>query len=407
MAAARRHQGWSAPNFCDGVRCRLRVAAVTSQFPVDGDPNRGRPIVQTLAALAKLAQVEVFVPNARYPRWLAPRSYQYGRPADHRAEVEGLTTHYCTYGTLPIVGRVANGLGAARTLRGPLAVFRPDVLLSYWLYPDAFGAAVVATELGVPLVAGARGSDIRARDRISLLLTRRVLARSARILTVSEDLRRIAIERFGASAAFTSSVPNGCDTRIFRLGSRFAARAELGVPQDAKLILFVGRVVAAKGLRELATACLDAARTDPHVQLAIVGQGPLLAELSGCMAQERAERFHAPGALPPNEVAAWMRACDVFCLPSHTEGYPNVLVEALACGRPVVATPVGGINEIVDTDSGLLTPVKDPVRLAAALRAALSRSWDEVALSRRFARSWDDVARETLAVCEAARARRA
>ena len=97
-----------------------------------------------------------------------------------------------------------------------------------------------------------------------------------------------------------------------------------------------------------------------------------------------------------------MQACDVFCLPSHTEGHPNVLVEALACGRPVVATPVGGITEIVDSDNGVFTPVQDARSLAAALHATLSRPWDEVALSRRFARSWEEVARETLAVCEAA-----
>jgi glycosyltransferase involved in cell wall biosynthesis len=382
---------------------QLRLAAVTSQFPVEGDSNRGRPIVQTLAALAKLVQLEVFVPNARYPRWLTPRSYRYGRPAEHSREVEGLTAHYLTYPTLPVAGRVVNGYGAARSLRAPLRAYRPDVVLSYWLYPDAFGAAAVAKELAVPLVAGARGSDIRARDRVSLALTRRVLADSARILTVSEDLRRIAIERFGASPDLTSTIPNGCDTRIFRLGERAAARAALGIAPDAKLILFVGRLVHAKGLRELLAAWLELARAEPRLELAVVGQGPLLAELaSGATAAQRAASFHSPGAVPADEVAAWMQACDAFCLPSHTEGYPNVLVEALACGRPVVATPVGGITEIVDRDNGVLTPVKDAPRLAAALHATLSRPWDEAALSRRFARSWEEVARETLAVCEAA-----
>lgn len=382
----------------------MRLAAVTSQFPVQGDPNRGRPILQTLVALAKLVQLEVFVPNARYPGWLTPRSYHYGRPEDGSDQVDGLRAHYLTYPTLPMVGRLVNGLGAARALRAPLNSYRPDVVLSYWLYPDAYGAATVAHELGAPLVAGARGSDIRARDRISLALTRRVIERSARILTVSEDLRRIAIESFGASAGLTSTIPNGCDTKIFRLAPRAAARAALGISQDTRLILFVGRVVPAKGLRELTAAWLDLARVEPHVQLAVVGHGPLLQELAAqAAAAECAKSFHAPGALPAGDVATWMQACDVFCLPSHTEGYPNVLVEALACGRPVVATPVGGVNEIVDRDNGLLTPVGDAARLRAALQAALSRPWDESALSRRFARSWDDVARETLAVCEAAR----
>jgi glycosyltransferase involved in cell wall biosynthesis len=279
----------------------------------------------------------------------------------------------------------------------------PDVILAYWLYPDAFGAAAIAAELGVPLVAGARGSDIRARDRISLMLTRRAIANAARLLTVSGDLRRIAIDRFGAAADTTSIIPNGCDTRIFRLGSRAAARATLGIAEDARLILFAGRVVAAKGVRELLTAWIELSRTDPLLRLAVVGQGPLDAELSGRVRAAQLEhRYHAPGSLTAEQVAVWMQACDAFCLPSYTEGYPNVVVEALACGRPVVATHVGGIPEIVDRDNGVLTQPRDARSLAAALGATLTRSWDEDRLSRRFARSWDQVARETLAACEAA-----
>jgi glycosyltransferase involved in cell wall biosynthesis len=222
-------------------------------------------------------------------------------------------------------------------------------------------------------------------------------------LVVSDDLRRIAIESFGASSERTSTVPNGCDTSVFRLAPRAVARAALGISPQARLILFAGRVVPAKGLRELMAAWLGLAPADPHLELAVVGQGPLLRELlERATSAECAQRYHAPGALAARDVATWMQACDVFCLPSYTEGHPNVLVEALACGRPIVATPVGGINEIVDHDKGVLAPVGDAVGLRVALQAALSRAWDERALSRRFARSWDDVAQETLAVCEAA-----
>jgi glycosyltransferase involved in cell wall biosynthesis len=115
------------------------------------------------------------------------------------------------------------------------------------------------------------------------------------------------------------------------------------------------------------------------------------------------ERVHLPGTADAHQVAGWMRACDVFCLPSYTEGYPNVLVEALACGRPVVATPVGGIVEIVDDGNGLFVPPREVDALADGMARALRQSWDEAALSRRFMRSWTDVARETLEACEAAR----
>jgi teichuronic acid biosynthesis glycosyltransferase TuaC len=381
----------------------LRLAVVTSQFPIAADPTRGRPIIQTLEALAKRTTLEVFVPHACYPAWLAPRSYRYVEPPEGEERLNGLVVHHVRYSTLPLVGRLLNGHRVGRALRAPLREFRPTLVLSYWLYPDAFGAAAVAGELCVPLVSGARGSDIRARDAASLALTRSALARSTRVLTVSEDLRQIAVERFGVRADRITTVPNGCNTAIFRPAERAAVRARLGVPGAARLVMFAGRVVPAKGVRELLTAWLDLARHDSNLHLAVVGDGPVRAELQArCAAADLAGRAHFPGALPAGQVAEWMQACDVFCLPSHTEGHPNVLVEALACGRPVVATPVGGILEIVDKHNGLLTPVGDAVLLAEALRSALSRGWDETVLSARFGRSWDEVAAETLAVCEAA-----
>jgi glycosyltransferase involved in cell wall biosynthesis len=97
-----------------------------------------------------------------------------------------------------------------------------------------------------------------------------------------------------------------------------------------------------------------------------------------------------------------MAAANVLALPSYSEGHPNVIVEALACGRPVVATPVGGIPEVVDATSSILVPPRDSAALAKGLDEALRRDWDESALSRRFSRDWRTVAAETLAACEEA-----
>jgi glycosyltransferase involved in cell wall biosynthesis len=199
------------------------------------------------------------------------------------------------------------------------------------------------------------------------------------------------------------TVANGCDTRIFRPRLRSEARAILGVPRDVRLIVFVGRMTPAKGVRELLAAWRSLVERDPAVYLAIVGDGALRDELKRAAGESEAgRRVLLPGAVPAAVVASWMQASDVVCLPSHTEGYPNVLVEALACGRPVVATPVGGVLEIVDESSGILTPLADAGALARSLRVALDRAWDETALSRRFGRSWADVARETLEVCQLA-----
>jgi glycosyltransferase involved in cell wall biosynthesis len=109
-----------------------------------------------------------------------------------------------------------------------------------------------------------------------------------------------------------------------------------------------------------------------------------------------------PGAMQPKEIAEWIGAADLLCLPSYSEGYPNVVVEALACGRPVVATEVGGIPELVNATNGRLVAPRDAIALHGALVEVLGRSWDHAALSAGSSRSWDDVARATLAVCQLA-----
>lgn len=379
----------------------MRLLIVTSQFPIAGEPNRGRPIHQTVRELSKLADVRVLSPVARYPRWARPRSYLF-RASNPAHTLPDCDVRYVEYPALPLLTRPFNGWLCARTLHAPLREFAPDVVLSYWLYPDAFGAMHAARRAGLPLVVGARGSDLRVRDAVSRRLTRPVLHAAGRILVVSEDLGRVAVRDYDADPARIRAIPNGCDATIFHPRDRNEARAALGIDADAELVVYVGRLVPEKGLRELLDAMATLAPQRPKLQLALVGEGPMRAELDAKVAADPTLRVHLPGAQGPHEVARWMAASDLVTLPSYSEGHPNVLVEALACGRPVVATPVGGIPEVVDADCGLLVAARDPVALAAGLRDALERQWDDGALSRRFSRGWDAVAADTLRACEEA-----
>ena len=377
----------------------MRILVVTSQFPIAGEPTRGRPIHQTVRELAKLAEVKVVSPVAVYPRWAQPRSYLYRAPEKLALDCD---VDYVSYPALPAVSRPFNGWLCGRAIDADVARFEPDVVLSYWLYPDAFGAMCAARRHGIPLVAGARGSDIRVRDAISRALTRRVVRAADRLLVVSEDLGRLAVSDYGADAARVTAIANGCDANVFHLGDRNAARAALGIAADASLIVYAGRLVAEKGLRELINATRRIAAERPHVELALIGGGPLAAELAQTAAAAAPLRVHLPGAIAPDAVARWMTAGNLFALPSYSEGYPNVLVEALACGRPIVATRVGGIPEIVDDSTGVLIEPRDDAALERALVAVLDRTWDETRLSRRFSRDWAAVAAETRAVCESA-----
>jgi glycosyltransferase involved in cell wall biosynthesis len=138
----------------------------------------------------------------------------------------------------------------------------------------------------------------------------------------------------------------------------------------------------------------------PDLRLALVGEGP--AEVA---IRERANRsglvqhLLLPGARPAAEIALWLNAADVVCLASHGEGCPNVVIEALCCGRPVVGAHVGGIPELIVEGCGLLAPARNPSAFARAISQALETVWEPHSIAVRFSRSWEDVARETLAIC--------
>jgi teichuronic acid biosynthesis glycosyltransferase TuaC len=276
----------------------------------------------------------------------------------------------------------------------------PDVILNYWLYPDGYAAVRMGRALGVPVVVGAIGSDIRRRnDPITIRLVRQTMLQADAVITVSEELRERAIAQ-GVAAGKVTAIRNGCDTEVFHPGDRAEARQQLGFDSQSELIVYAGNLLASKGLGELMEAFVELAKARPLLRLAIIGQGPYGEKLAQRAAAAGVEsRVTMPGRRDAAGIAQWMRAADVFCLPSYSEGCPNVVVEALACGRPLVATNVGGIPELVNETSGLLVPPRDTEALRGALDAALSKQWDSARIARTSTRSWASVAAETLAVC--------
>lgn len=213
----------------------MRLLIVTPQFPASGDPNRGRPIYQGIRQLAKMADVRVVSPIASYPSWAQPRSDLFRAPSTARVASD-CDEEYVQYQALPLLTRPFNGHLCGRALHHHVSAFTPDVLLAYWLYPDAFGAMLAARRAGLPLLAGARGSDLRVRDPLSRLLTRPVVRSARRLLVVSEDLGRVATRDYTADAARIRTVPNGCDASIIHPRDRQSARHALGVRQDAEMV---------------------------------------------------------------------------------------------------------------------------------------------------------------------------
>ena len=276
-----------------------------------------------------------------------------------------------------------------------MRAFRPDLIFSIFLYPDSYAALQIAKKLGVPLVAMGIGSDIHSiGDRLSAMYTRKVLEQADFLVTVSEDLRQKALT-MGAKAETSRAIVNGCDLSIFHVRDRAAARRQLNLDPDAEIVLYIGRMDLRKGLRELVEASATLHTTRPNLQVYMVGEGPDRAQIVQAIESAGATGYiHALPPCQPDDVAIWMAAADLVTLPSYMEGCPNVVLEALACGRPVVATRVGGIPEIMSDACGRLIPPRDATALAQALDAVLSAEWDASSISAHWSRSWSTVARE-------------
>jgi glycosyltransferase involved in cell wall biosynthesis len=271
----------------------------------------------------------------------------------------------------------------------------PACLLASWAYPDAVGVTALArlAKLRVPIVIKAHGSDLNVHAASSPLaaVQLRWAAQQARaFVCVSEALRAQAIA-LGVPKGRTVVIRNGVDVELFRRMPRQQACALTGLAAQRKALLFVGNVLESKGARELMAAFGSLAQERTDLDLVVVGEGPYAAELrQAAAAGGLQERVKLIGRVPHEQLTPWFNAAELVCLPSYAEGLPNVLLEAMACGTPCVASRVGGIPEVVTAQAGLLVPPKDADALTAALRLALDRSWDREALARGAARfSWD------------------
>jgi teichuronic acid biosynthesis glycosyltransferase TuaC len=375
----------------------MRVAVLTQYFPTSHQVWAGHSAYQTLRLLARMCDLRVFYPEARYLAGLAPTAGS-RPPADPAWQPEGVAATYIPYPTLPVVGRPLNGFVMTRRLEAAVRSYCPDVILNYVIYPDGLAATAIGRTLQVPTVLTAIGSDLnRIPGRLVKSLTQRALRDATVVTTVSRDLAATAV-RLGANPKRTIAILNGCDTAVFHPGSpdsetRAAARAILGIEPSSRAILYVGRLDLRKGLIELIESVAALRETHPDVHCYLLGDGPDRPALVQAVARtgtEAAVTFVPP--CPTAGVARWMSAANLVTLPSYKEGCPNVVLEALASGRPVVATDVGGIPELMDASCGALVPAKNTAALTEALAATLAASWNAEDIARSHSRSWQDVA---------------
>jgi len=383
---------------------RLRILSFTTVYPRPGEPRFGVFVRARLQALAEFAEVMVVSPSALI---------DYGNPNRRLGGAATLSTSSADEAIrvvrpkwlyLPSIGWTHPWCLAAFT-SGPISrlrrEFQFDIIDAHFGHPEASAAYRLAKRFRVPFTVTLRGNetfhaeDPRKRSRMA-----EALRAAARVIGVSEPLCEFALS-LGVEARRAVTIPNGIDASIYHPRDRAAERRRLGMDNGEYHILSAGYLIERKGHHRIVEALPSLIAGGRKVRLWIVGdpgsEGDFSSEIRRRVSQcgVQASVSFVP-SVEASELACYMSACDVFCLASSREGWPNVVNEALACGAPAVASNVGGVPAMIpDRRFGFIVQPGNHGELASALAAALSTGWDRDAISTQgLSRSWRHVARE-------------
>ena len=224
-------------------------------------------------------------------------------------------------------------------------------------------AFLVKKILNKHYIIWARGSDIYLSWQFKTIILKLVLKNADAVIALTEDMKK-AIQKVYNENVFV--IPNGVDLRNFENISQKNCRSKLAIKENKKIILFVGTLRPVKGVRYLVEAMEIIIQKNTNTRLMLVGDGEDRRKLEKLVKEFVLDEYVTfVGKVSNEKVPEYMVASDVFVLPSLSEGFPNVVLEAMASGLPIVATKVGGLPEIVkDRENGFLVEPKNPEEIA-------------------------------------------
>jgi teichuronic acid biosynthesis glycosyltransferase TuaC len=385
----------------------MRVLTITTFFPNAADPQRAVFVKNLVHAMRLRCRVDVISPVPYVPPLGLRPEWRAQRAIPAHETIHGIDVAHPRFLVLPKLGWLSGigyFLGVLAALRNWKRQLRPGdrpVVHAHCAYPDAVGVILAARLLGLPCVVTTHGSDINvyATRPLLRLQIRWALRNAAGVIAVSGGLQEKIVRLVGSGAARIRRIPcAGFDTRVFRPRDNSVQRNALGIGAEARVVVFVGQLVPIKGVEFLIQAWAALARAKKlgaEDRLILLGDGPLRNALAKQASDAGiADTVVFAGTVTQTEVACWVAAASLLCLPSRSEGTPNVVVEALASGVPVVASRVGGIPDLIrQGENGSLVPPADAAALERALEHVLAEKWDRQRIAHSVAHlTWRSIA---------------
>lgn len=375
----------------------MKILLFSSLYPSAARPIHGVFVETRLQELLKTGavQAKVVAPVPWFPL-KSPRFGEYAQFAatPHFEERNGVDVHHPRYLLLPKVGM---NLAPDAMARSALPVIRKlmadgfdfDLIDAHYYYPDGVAAMLLSKWLGKPFVVTARGTDLNLipeypKPRRRILETAAAASASIGVCQALMD----TLAQLGADRDKLHTLRNGVDLNRFVPEDVQAARTRLGLALDGTYLLSVGHLIERKGHH----IAIEAMPHLPDVTLLIAGGGADLPVLqSQAKALGVADRVRFVGVVPHAELKWWYSAADALTLCSSREGWANVLLEAMACGTPVVATNIWGTPEVVSTPAaGQLMQSRTGSALATAWQALMHNKPPRAATRAHAERfSWD------------------
>jgi len=390
----------------------INVLVISRMYPSSAKPISGTFVHDQVLALSahEHCRITVICPKPYVPAVVRTRLRRGMSHAltPREENIDGIPVFYPK--VLSFGGdsfHIMKGLSMPWTLRPFMREFRAAAFDIIHAHMSHFHEGWFAKEINktfgkktVLTIHGGAGIDPPRRSRKFFM--RKTLESADRIIAVSDSIKA-KILQYGLDERKVTVIGNGAFPAMFHPMDKTRARQLLGLPAEARIIVSVATLMEAKGLRELISALSEVKKSVPRVLLILIGADIIKNDL---MRQADdlgvTESVLFAGSQPHDKIPLWLNASEVFVLPSHQEGMPVSLLEALMCGKPVVATAVGGITGILTSrDYGILVEPRNVGQLSRALLEALGKDWREERIAgygRRF--SWDAAARKIRAVYE-------